>query len=289
MTLKHIISNETLWKWIERCENVRVIDCRFDLFDREKGKKEFLNDHIVGAQYVDLERDLSGKKGKHGGRHPLPNVDDFITLIESLGIDKNSKVVSYDDQGGAFASRFFWMMKYIGHQDVFVLNGGFRAWKEKGFQTTKTVEAFPETTYEPTIQHHLLATVEEVRNESQKKSALIVDSREWKRYIGEHEPIDQKAGHIPNAVNHFWKLNLNEKGEFRSKKEWEKMYAPLQKESKIIVYCGSGVTACPNVLAMMESGVENVKLYAGSFSDWISYEENEIETTNGKKLMEESL
>ncbi len=282
-----LISVETLSEWMKNdSDSLRIIDCRFDLTNTNAGETAFKDEHITGAQYVHLDRDLSGEVGKHGGRHPLPKIEQLVQVVECLGIQEDSTVIAYDDQGGAFASRFWWLMKLIGHEKVYVLNGGFTSWKAKGLPTSDELITYAQTSYKPSVNWELLATVEHVRNAVNKQDTLLIDSREWTRYIGEQEPIDPKAGHIPSALNHFWKHNLQENGEFLPKQALQKMYQRVKEKEEVIVYCGSGVTACPNVLALLEAGIQNVKLYAGSWSDWITYDENDVETTNGKQLLE---
>ncbi|WP_243290786.1 sulfurtransferase [Bacillus sp. FJAT-47783] len=281
--MSNLMSAKELYRLIEEKQNVRMIDCRFDLANKKAGKERFEKDHLTHAQYVDLENDLSGEVKEHGGRHPLPDIDQFVQLIEKLGIDNETIVVAYDDNACAFASRFWWMMKYIGHEQVFILNGGYEAWKRAGYPTTNEVKTYERTTYVKKEQHELLATVDDVREAMQNSRTAIIDSREWSRYIGESEPIDSKAGHIPGAISHFWKENM-ENGTFRSKGALAQQFSSLTNKERIIVYCGSGVTACPNFVALKEAGFSNMKLYVGSWSDWITYEDHPIETKNGRTL-----
>lgn len=256
---------------------IRIVDCRFHLSNPEDGRKRYEQEHILGAVYLDLEKDLSGPVQKHGGRHPLPKIEDFVACIEDVGIDEEMIVVAYDDEDGAFASRFWWLMKYIGHEKVYILNGGFHAWKEKGYQTTKEIPKYERTVYQAKVQSDMIASVEDVRKAMNGTETILIDSRELKRYLGEVEPIDKKAGHIPRAKSFFWKNNI-ENGRFKTKDQLQRQFAHFEKEKSYIVYCGSGVTACPNVVALKEAGFLNVRLYPGSWSDWISYEDNPIAT-----------
>ncbi|GGE56750.1 sulfurtransferase [Priestia taiwanensis] len=273
--MKHLVEVEWLH---EHLQDVRVIDCRFDMSNKVRGKVQYEQDHIPSAVYMDLNHDLSSEVKEHGGRHPLPSIEMFIQLLSSYGIDKKTTVVAYDDQAGANASRLWWLLTYIGHEKVYVLNGGFSAWKQAHYETTNEIPMFEKKVYTASIQHHLLVNMEEVREriESGAEGYILVDSREPIRYVGKEEPIDKVAGHIPTATNLFWKSNIDENGKWKSTEELQVNMAHLQGENEVIVYCGSGVTACPNIIAMSEVGLRNVKLYAGSFSDWISYEENEI-------------
>jgi thiosulfate/3-mercaptopyruvate sulfurtransferase len=273
--MKHLVEVEWLQ---EHLQDVRVIDCRFDMSNKTLGKSQYEQEHIPSAVYMDLDNDLSSDVQEHGGRHPLPSIDSFTELLSSHGIDERTTIVAYDNQAGANASRLWWLLTYIGHEKVYVLNGGFSTWKEASYETTHEVPLFEKKIYTPNVQHHLLVQMEDVREKitKQEEGYILVDSRELIRYVGKEEPIDKKAGHIPTATNLFWKQNIDDKGRWKDPQILQANVAHLHDAKEVIVYCGSGVTACPNILAMYEAGLSNVKLYAGSFSDWISYEENEI-------------
>ncbi|WP_369900311.1 sulfurtransferase [Bacillus manliponensis] len=258
--------------------SVRIIDCRFDLANENKGKDSYEEGHITSALYFDLNKDLSSPVTKHGGRHPLPDVEQLSEKLSKAGIDENVTVVAYDSQGGAMASRLWWLLTYLGHERVYVLNGGFPAWEERGFPVTRAIPSFKKAVFKPSVQHRLLVSMDELKAKiTCQEDMTLIDSREEKRYAGVEEPVDPVAGHIPSAKNDFWKNGLTEEGYFKEKEAQIERFASLPKGKEIIVYCGSGVTACPNVLALKMAGFEDVKLYAGSWSDWISYAENEIE------------
>ncbi|MDQ0918198.1 sulfurtransferase [Paenibacillus sp. V4I5] len=256
--------------------NIVIADCRFALGQPESSRQNYEKDHITGAVYVDLEKDLSGAKMAHGGRHPLPDLGAFSILVGNLGIDGTKTVVAYDDQGGAMASRLWWMLKFLGHSEVYVLDQGYAAWKAAGYPVTDEVSAVFPRTFSPKVNRAMLASMDEVKDKLGRPGTVLVDSREERRYLGLEEPIDAVAGHIPGARNFFWKGVLGENGAWLSAAEQEKHFAALRDADEIIVYCGSGVTACPNVLGLSEAGFDNVKLYSGSWSDWISYEDNPI-------------
>ncbi|ANB58486.1 rhodanese-like domain protein [Anoxybacillus sp. B7M1] len=275
--MKYIVSPQWMSERLSR-DDVRVIDCRFYMGDSSRGINEYIQSHIPGALYFDLERDLSGPVHEHGGRHPLPEFDELIEKLSAAGIDRDTTVVAYDDQDGAMAARFWWLLRYLGHERVYVLDGGYTRWKEAGYPITEEVVVFPKRTFIPAYQPSLLATTEDVRRASEQASAILVDSREPKRYLGIEEPIDRMAGHIPGAKNCFWKDALTSEGYWKKPHEQAARFASISKDEKIIVYCGSGVTACPNVLALSEAGYTNVQLYVGSFSDWISYPDHPIAT-----------
>ncbi len=272
-----IIDKEWLLKNLHD-QHIRIVDCSFSLADPKKGRQEYDQNHIPGANYFDLEQDLSGKVGEHGGRHPLPDMEEFIQKLEHAGIDENTTVIAYDRGEGAFAARFWWLLQYLGHEKVFVLDGGIKGWREGNYPLTSEVSVFKKTTFKTNIKHNLLVSMEEVRAvaNGQVPNTILVDSREERRYLGLEEPIDKKAGRIPGAINKPWFEGL-EAGYYKTADAQKQRFNDVDPETQIIVYCGSGVTAAPNFLALRKAGYEKVKLYLGSFSDWISYQENRIE------------
>jgi thiosulfate/3-mercaptopyruvate sulfurtransferase len=259
-----------------------IVDCRYVLGQPNAGRQAYVQEHIPGAVYLDLEQDLSGPKSAHGGRHPLPDLGAFTLMLGKIGIDDTAKVVVYDDQGGAMASRFWWMLHFLGHPNVHILDGGFSKWKAAGYATdnlTKPIFAREnprERSFKPHVQSHLLVSMNDVKSKLGQKDTVLIDSREERRYLGLEEPIDPAAGHIPGAINAFWKESLNEAGQWKNSEEQAERFKHIPADKELIVYCGSGVTACPNFVALKEAGFENVKLYAGSWSDWVSYKNNPI-------------
>jgi thiosulfate/3-mercaptopyruvate sulfurtransferase len=275
--LKHIIHSDWLLSRLND-SNLRIIDCRFQLGNPSFGLNEYMKEHIQGAIFYDLEKDLSGTVKDHGGRHPLPSIDELADKLSATGIDETTTVVAYDDQGGAFASRLWWILTYLGHRDVFILDGGYSSWKEKGNPVSDEIPTFNRTDFSPSVNDSMIADINAVREAINTNSSVLIDSREKNRYLGIEEPIDKIAGHIPGAVNSFWKEGLTELGEWKEPNEQNNRFSSTaQKDDEIIVYCGSGITACPNIVALSEAGYKNVKLYSGSWSDWISYPENPIE------------
>lgn len=267
-------------KWLKENlleANIRVVDCRFSLNDRFAGQKAYHSQHIPSAVYFDLEKDLSGIPSEHGGRHPLPPIKEIKEKLENAGIDHKAKVIVYDDGGGEYASRFWWILTYLGHQNVFILDGGFQAWKMAGYPIDNQLPSFEKTTFDAIPQSNMLATIEDVKANSKNKFAILIDSRAPNRYIGLEEPIDKIAGHIPGAINKFWNESLKN-GFWKSVEEQKERFSEFHPSDSFIVYCGSGVTATPNIIALLEAGFSNVRLYAGSYSDWVSYDENPIET-----------
>ncbi|MFD2924044.1 sulfurtransferase [Halobacillus naozhouensis] len=264
-------------------EKVVVADCRFDLSNPDKGRNDYNEGHIPGATYFDLEKDLSGQVKKHGGRHPLPQIDEFAAKLSSAGIGETKYVVAYDDQGGAMAARLWWLLKYLGHDQVAVLEIGYSEWANQGYPTTIDEGTPEKAVFTPNIRPGMVVGMEEVSEKKESSNVALIDARAPERYRGEVEPMDKKAGHIPGAENLFWKENISSEGKWKSKSELQGRFDFLQNKEEIIAYCGSGVTASANVLALKEAGFgDQVKLYVGSWSDWSSYDENPVETEEKK-------
>ena len=248
-----------------------VFDVRFDLNDPPKGERQYLAGHIPGAIHAHLERDLSLPALPQGGRHPLPTVEALARTFSRWGIDSQVQVVAYDDNGGGFASRLWWTLKYLGHRRVALLDGGFPAWVRTGLPTVDGEETRPTRQFQPEVQLSMLADVSDVLEAIQNKDLHLIDARAPERYQGLEEPLDPIAGHIPTAVNRFWKDNLDEEGYLLPKTALEKTWKALlegHSPKEAIVYCGSGVTSCMNLLAMEHIGLEGARLYAGSWSQW---------------------
>lgn len=275
--MEYVVNREWLIEQLTS-KDVKIVDCRFSLSKPDEGERLYNESHIPGAYYFDLEKQLSAPVSKHGGRHPLPDIEQFRREIEQAGIDNTKTVVAYDGGEGAFASRFWWLLTYIGHDKVYVLNGGYKGWVDAGYPTTKEVPKPESAQYKVSIRKEMLATYDEVKEivANKKKSPILIDSREKARYLGKEEPIDKIPGHIPGAIHKFWAEGL-ENGFFKGSEEQKKRFAELDQKEPIIVYCGSGVTATPNYIALKIAGYQNVKLYAGSYSDWVSYSDNPVE------------
>jgi thiosulfate/3-mercaptopyruvate sulfurtransferase len=215
----------------------------------------------------------------HGGRHPLPSVNILSQFFSNCGVDSEKIVVVYDDESGAYASRLWWLFNYLGHSKVFVMNCGYTHYKEKGYSISSKMPAEKQGDFKPRVQSTMIVDKDELLNKIKNDENTIIDAREEDRFKGVFEPIDHKAGHIPTAVNVPWKSNYRSQGTWLSREELRAIYQRFaDKKENHIVYCGSGVTACINILAMNEAGIDNVALYPGSWSDWISYEENEVKS-----------
>ncbi|WP_310228187.1 sulfurtransferase [Brevibacillus nitrificans] len=250
-------------------DQIVIVDCRFNLSLAEAGSESFEQDHIPGALYFHLNRDLSGPKAEHGGRHPLPDPETFASFLSQNGIDEQTTVIAYDDQEMAMAGRLWWLLRYLGHDKTAVLNGGYAAWKNAGYAVTSEVRTPTPRTFTPHVRSEMLVDIKGVRE--RHPETILLDSRAGERYRGEVEPLDPKAGHIPGARHFFYKDNLGSDMTMLPVDKLQERVAPFA-DQDVIVYCGSGVTACTNLLALHAAGRTDVKLYAGSWSDWSSYD-----------------
>ena len=252
---------------------VVIIDCRFSLADAELGQKQYQESHIPGAFYLDLNLDLASPVDKHGGRHPLPNIAELADKLSAIGIDfQNTLVVVYDDSRLAFAARLWWLLRYMGHSKSAVLDGGFSGWKAAGYPVTNILPEPREGVFVPELRSDWIVDIEAVKARKDLPGKVLVDSRESDRYLGLREPIDPIAGHIPGAVNYPWQDVTDEGSKVRSPSEQKQRWSELETDAEIMVYCGSGVTACVNLLSLEIAGIPNAKLYPGSWSDWCSYQ-----------------
>lgn len=246
----------------------------------------YLKKHLKGTQFVELNEDLSDIKenAAQGGRHPLPQVQNFAKLVARLGITTHNQVVVYDDNKGAnAAARFWWMLKALGHQKVQVLDGGPEKAEHEGFPAdTNIPEVHPTTAYTTEQWQLPIATLEEVSLVSDKNTAVIIDVRESERYQGITEPIDLVAGHIPGAINKPYLHNLTANGTFKEASELRKMYQEFAANTTI-VHCGSGVTACHTLLSFAVAGLPIPKLYVGSWSEWSRNNKPIVSSTHSKR------
>ena len=251
---------------------LKIYDCRFSLFDKGKGHSAYLSGHIPGASYVHLENDLSGPITSRTGRHPIPKFDLFIERLGALGVEHGSRVVIYDEGPSAQAARFWWLLRWVGHDNVAVLDGGFRAWETVGGTITQGIEAYPPGAYTAQVGSFEPVEANDVAEALSTKSGLVIDARENKRFVGEEEPLDRVAGHIPGSINRPFQNNL-EDGIFKNPEQLRGEFEELISGGhprEVIHTCGSGVTACHNLLAMEHCGMSGSKLYVGSWSDWIT-------------------
>ncbi|MCG1023115.1 sulfurtransferase [Sutcliffiella horikoshii] len=274
--MKHIVSA----KWVkEQLDELTIIDCRFHLHVPDKGFEEYKEHHIPGAHYMDLNKDLSSAVETHGGRHPLPDFQELFQKLEGIGVHDDGRVLLYDDQNGAMASRLWFLLQVMGHKHVLVMDGGYQKWLKEGYPVTADVpEKGKKGNFSFKLEKDLVVDMEDVKSHLSafnNGDAYLLDAREPNRYKGLEEPIDKIAGHIPGALNFFW-MDSFENGKWKQKEALVERFSSLDSSKEAVVYCGSGVTACPTILALKEAGFDNVKLYAGSWSDWISYTANPI-------------
>lgn len=263
-----------------------VIDCSFDLADPTAGRLAHHDAHIPGAYYLHLDNELSGEKTGRNGRHPLPNPEDFVARLRMLGIRNTTQVIAYDNSGSVFAARLWWMLRWVGHAAVAVLDGGKQAWVAAGYPLEPGVPgepALPEHRGDLERRNSLVPLVDttDVMDNLESGDRLVVDARSEDRFRGENETLDPVGGHIPGARSHFFKRNLAAGGTFKPasqlRAEWESTLDGLPAESSIM-QCGSGVTACHNLLALEVAGLQGAALYPGSWSEWCADPERPVAT-----------
>jgi thiosulfate/3-mercaptopyruvate sulfurtransferase len=247
-----------------------LVDCRFSLSDPGQGLADYRAGHIPGARYMHLNRDLSGPVGRHGGRHPLPAPETFATTLAGLGIGPETAVVAYDDSRFAFASRLWWMMRALGYRQPRLLNGGYAAWQALG-KAPETGSADPVPIAAPPAGAYSGYLDRDAVIDAQAANAQLVDAREPRRYQGLEEPIDPVAGHIPGAVNRPWQGVTDDRGRVLPPDALRAHFGELLDRESLVVYCGSGVTACVNLFGLALLGRDDPALYPGSWSDWCSY------------------
>jgi thiosulfate/3-mercaptopyruvate sulfurtransferase len=270
-----LISAPELRHLIDLHTPLLVLDCRFSLADTSAGQRAFAEGHIPGATYAHLNEQLSGPMSGQNGRHPLPSPEAFAATLQAWGLSPQTRVVAYDDQGGMFAARAWWLLQWAGHADVQVLDGGWKAW-----QAASTLELEPAPasagaagsqaqgdarSFEPVLVDEVQAHL------NQPEQMQVLDARAPDRFRGENETLDPVGGHIPGALNRFFQLNLQPDGRFAEaatlRAAFEAVLGP-QDPHTVVHQCGSGVTACHNLLAMEVAGLHGSRLYAGSWSEW---------------------
>ena len=262
--------------------NLCIIDCRFALDDPQYGKRSYEQAHIPGAVYLDLEADLSGPViPGQTGRHPLPQPQQLIQRLRTAGLNNDSEVVLYDDGPGAFAARAWWLLAWLGKRSgVYLLDGGLKAWCAAGGPISSEPAVVAPGTFEGTPDNSLLIDARQLLAALQQPGLTMLDARALPRFLGEQEPIDPVAGHIPGAHCVPFSGNLGEDGRFLSPQGLEERFRPLvatASAERLVAYCGSGVTACHNLFALCLAGHPLAKLYAGSWSEWITDPQRPVE------------
>lgn len=248
-----------------------IFDTRAELMDHAKGRRAYEAGHIPGAYFLDTETDLSGVKTGRNGRHPLPDLDRFAARMNECGVAPGVQVVAYDDLGGNFAVRLWWLLRWLGHESVALLDGGIPLWQKEGRPLTREAPAPRRGNF--TARPHLgdVVDIDFVDRFREDPSIKLIDARNAERFAGLNETIDPVAGHIPGATNRFWRDNLEDDGRFKKPDELRAEFTELlgtTPASATVHMCGSGVTACHNMFALALAGFDPGRLYAGSWSEW---------------------
>ena len=274
--VEFLISCQDLLSLQKTNPNCLIFDVSFDLFQPQAGMQQYQESHITGSFYVHLDEHLSvhnvQQECASGGRHPLPTREAFAQTLRQLGVNQDSVVVVYDRNGLNYCGRLWWMMKWLGHANVYILDGGLQAWQQAGFSTSNTATPpIPAGNFQVQTSLVGLRSAEQVLAQLGQPTQVVLDSRAGPRFRGEVEPLDPQAGHIPGAFQRTFNENLNAQGLFKTTSQLEQEFALLigpNKAQNIVVHCGSGVSAIPNVVALSMAGYQNVSLFAGSWSEW---------------------
>jgi thiosulfate/3-mercaptopyruvate sulfurtransferase len=248
-----------------------VFDTRHDLMDPAKGRRLYAESHVPGAYFLHVDEDLSGKKTGANGRHPLPDLQEFAHRLNGRGVKPGTQVVAYDDMSGNFAVRLWWMLRWLGHDKVALLDGGFPQWLREGRPVSTEVPAPRRGEFVPRPRADAAVDLPFVERFHADPSIMLIDARAAERFAGMQEPIDPVAGHIPGAVNRFWQQNLTPDGRFKPREQLRREYEALlggRTPTETVHMCGSGVTACHNIFALELAGFPGGRLYPGSWSEW---------------------
>ncbi|KND59803.1 Thiosulfate sulfurtransferase, rhodanese [Candidatus Burkholderia verschuerenii] len=251
--------------------SVLVFDCRFDLTAPEAGEKAYAEGHIPGAHYLHLDRDLSGVKTGTNGRHPLPERAKLVDTLAGFGLNEGQQVVAYDQQDGRYAARLWWLLHWLGHDSTAVLDGGFKAWEAAGKPVDRDFPPKAKGTFKASAPQQVTIDAQAIERNIGTRDHLVIDARSADRYRGENETLDPVGGHIPGALNRFFMDNINAEGRFKTAHELREAFSGLigtTSADRVVLQCGSGVTACHNALAMEIAGLHGAALYPGSWSEW---------------------
>jgi thiosulfate/3-mercaptopyruvate sulfurtransferase len=253
-------------------ENVAILDCRHDLARPQWSDQAYAEGHIPGAVQAHLDRDLSAPIGPHTGRHPLPDVAKLAETLGRWGIDASVQVVAYDQGNNAYGARAWWLLRWLGHRNVAVLEGGFAAWQEAGLPVSREPAIRKPRTFTAHPDDSAFLTTAQLQQALSRNSVALIDARGADRFAGENETIDPVAGHVPGATNRPFAKNMDASNRFLPREELRRQWSALlgsRPPAEVISMCGSGVTACHNLLALELAGLTGAKLYAGSWSEWI--------------------
>lgn len=286
MTYTTLVSAETLANHLDKSDWV-VFDCRFSLADCKTGEKSYRLEHIPGARYAHLNTDLSSPVKSYTGRHPLPDFTLLTRKLGAWGVNNRSQIVVYDDAGGPFAGRMWWLLRCMGHDRVAVLDGGIRRWQTLGLPLTTHLPRIAPGQFRSYLDNRTWLSAEQIENSLAKREITLIDARTPERFQGLQEPIDPVAGHVPKALNRPFQLNLDANGMFLApgtlKSQFQQLISPNKPEQAVHM-CGSGVTACHNLLAMEIAGLSGSRLYAGSWSEWIVNKNRPVAKEIGRAL-----
>lgn len=249
----------------------QFLDVRHDLANHQLGVQQYVEGHIPGAVFFDHETDLCAPKTGKNGRHPLPKREDFAALLAQRGLDIANEIIVYDADNMMFAAHVWWMLRWVGFDNVRVLNGGIKAWKAAGGAVESGMASpLPAVSWQVPSSKMVVYTADQVLANITDPQFTLIDARAPERYRGDVEPMDPVAGHIPGAINRPFAMNLNAEGLMKTPEELKQSFAQYDQHDFIVHQCGSGVTACHNILAMEEAGLHNYALYAGSWSEWVA-------------------
>jgi thiosulfate/3-mercaptopyruvate sulfurtransferase len=277
-----LISTDVLTEHLED-PSWLIADCRYNLNDETWGRAQYEAAHIPGAVFVDVAHDLAGRRTGANGRHPLPPIEDMAAMFGRLGISDDIQVIAYDQEAGAFASRLWWMLRYLGHDAVAVVDGGFAKWTREGRRVRNGVETPRPSRFTPRPRSEMRVTVDETLAHLGDPSVLLIDARSPDRYAGKPDPLDTIYGHVPGARNRYYRHNVTDAGTMRSSRELRADFEQVlagRPASEVVMYCGSGITACHNLLAMEHSGLRGARLFAGSWSEWESDPNRPVERSS---------
>lgn len=281
--MKRLISIDQFKELKEKEDNLVIFDCRFDLMNKTYGIDSYSDGHIEGAYLMNIEKDLVDPVSEHGGRHPFRKPEELKLILENFGVDNDTTIVTYDDGDMQGAARLVFQLNQLGITKAFCLDGGFTAYKKNGgkVETSKKSPLKSSKKLDIKVDNSYFVDMDYVKSSLYKDKTLIIDSRSHNRYLGLEEPVDRIAGHIPSAKNYFFMDTMDLENitntSFKSEDFLRDHFKGLDKYDEIIVYCGSGISLMVNALALDKIGVD-YKVYPGSYSDWISYSDNEIMT-----------